>query len=402
MKVGYLHLTQSPSLPPSGVTRYGQKLAAAVGQRDDLAVCEVTVRLPDQDVSQGAPQADMALSQQLSQAAQTLSAVAVVHVQYSQFVWHDNLLPWLRALSMPVVVTLHDMQPHLYPTGSLPRLLWLANQQQRSLSKRTVLKGGLSLRSTWRQVQRYRCDRTTLKTLTGLAARLLTCHPTEARRVEAITNSSRLQVIPHFVEPRAALPSQGAAKAALSLSDGVTVTLQGFIYRTKGHELALRALAQLPEGFHLVFAGGIVPGNEAFLAHLQRLVADLGVAHRLRITGYLSDVELERYLAASDLALCPFETLSASGSLSTWVAAGRPILAAAHSQIDDYNALAPGAIQTFSPYTPEALAAAIQSNLSRLPHGLTDVDALQHLRAALSLNSVAEQHRRCYEAAIGG
>ncbi|MEO1592526.1 MAG: glycosyltransferase, partial [Cyanobacteria bacterium J06632_22] len=326
MKVGYLHLTQSPTLPLSGVTRYGQKLAAAASQRDNLTVFEAHIGLSPGVVD---------LSQQLSRAAKTLAATAVVHVQYSQFVWHEQILDWLQTLPIPVVVTLHDLHPHLYPPGHWGQLLWQANQQQRARS------GGrsLSLRSTGQQFYKYWCDRTALAALGTAVDRLLTCHRIEAQRVQQVTGNQRVQVIPHFVEPRAPLPTPAAAKAALGLPTTTPiVTLQGFIYRTKGHELAVRALAHLPH-LHLVFAGGAVPGNEAFLAALQTLAQTLGVAERLRVTGYLSDDDLDRYLAASDLAICPFQALSASGSLSTWIAAGTPILAADHPQIHDYNAL---------------------------------------------------------------
>ena len=67
---------------------------------------------------------------------------------------------------------------------------------------------------------------------------------------------------------------------------------------------------------------------------------------------------------ASHLAGCPFEMLSASGSLSTGVSLGRPILASDLPQIAEYNRIEPGAIKTFQPYTSEALAAAITHQLS--------------------------------------
>jgi hypothetical protein len=112
-----------------------------------------------------------------------------------------------------------------------------------------------------------------------------------------------------------------------------------------------------PAGF-----GRSGPGQyRALLEQAQRR----GVRGRLEVTGYLDDAAYGAALRQADLAVCPFEdNKAASGSLSSLIAVDCPILASDTHLIAEYNALSAGAIATFSPFTPRALAARI---LARWP-----------------------------------
>ena len=68
------------------------------------------------------------------------------------------------------------------------------------------------------------------------------------------------------------------------------------------------------------------------------------MADRVRFMGYVPDDELETVLAATDVALCPFREMSASGALATWISAGRPIVTSDLPPIRELDALAPGAV----------------------------------------------------------
>jgi glycosyltransferase involved in cell wall biosynthesis len=114
----------------------------------------------------------------------------------------------------------------------------------------------------------------------------------------------------------------------------------------------------------------------------------------LEITGYLSEEELEMYLMATDLAVCPFSRCSASGSLSTWISLGRTILASDLPQIAEYNKLEPGAIETFNPYTPNALAEAIREILPICSN--SDNLSLAKLQKKLSISAIFERHLNDY------
>jgi hypothetical protein len=89
----------------------------------------------------------------------------------------------------------------------------------------------------------------------------------------------------------------------------------------------------------------------------------------VRFLGYLPEDELEQVLVATDVALCPFRVMSASGALATWISAGRPIVTSDLAPFRELDALAPGALVPFAPYEPEPLAMRIREALELSPAG---------------------------------
>jgi glycosyltransferase involved in cell wall biosynthesis len=389
LTLGYLHL-QPPgsSAQDHGVTRYGRLLADQMARLPETIVTSVTV-----DLAEGDLDADRA---NLRAAAARLAPVDLVHIQYSKYLWADRqgnwgpdrLFAFLDALGSPVVVTLHDVDANLYGPGQLWRGLVQEWQKQRRFSKGR----SLALRSTWRGFRKSTlADSQTLKTLLRRSACALVCHQAEADRLRHLPGHRRVQVLPHFIEARSSEASPiGELQAQLGLQ-GPVITLQGYIYPGKGHRLLLEAVAQIPEAT-LVFAGGPSAGSDALQAALESRAAELGLTDRLRITGYLDEAMLIQYLQATDVAVCPFEKLSASGSIATWIALGKQPLASDLPQIRELNGMVAGAIETFAPYEAAALGLAIQE---RLAHP-TDNQAVLALGAMLSLEAIGDRHRRLF------
>ncbi|ASC72055.1 Glycosyltransferase Type 1 [Halomicronema hongdechloris C2206] len=413
MRIGFLQTTDANSEYESGVTRYGRLLAQQGKKRGELDIQVVEVKLT-------APDADAC---QLKEAGHKLSTCNVVHGQFSKYLWGGGWQQWqrlrqfLQSLAVPLVVTMHDIDTVLYSPAQLGQMVWQENQRQRSYAK----SPSLALRSTLRQLWQQRLpDSITLLHLVQQSDRVLVCTQEEAQHLQYICgrnwhNSadivysssrahgiSKLQVIPHFVEEPVLRLSPQAAKDQLGLNHRQIVTLQGFISRGKGHRLAIEALAQLPDTVMLIFAGMATSENQAFLQELRQLAADLGVTSQLLITGYLDDETLARYLWASDLALCPFSKMAASGSLSTWIALGRPILASQWPQIEAYNQLEPGAIRVFTPYTATALAKAINAQLqdSEAVSAVHQDQALARLRGRLHIAQIFEEHLTIYKSVM--
>jgi glycosyltransferase involved in cell wall biosynthesis len=204
-----------------------------------------------------------------------------------------------------------------------------------------------------------------------------------------------IHVIPQFVELAPSLLPSDVAKQELGLQGQKVVTLLGYIHQRKGHELLVNALALLPEEYTAVFLGGAPPGHQHFEEELRRQASRLRINQRLRITGYLSEPELVKYQSATDLAVCPFQRLSASGSLSTWIACGKPVLASTLPQMEDYNQLSPGAIELFSPYTAKALAQRIEQVIAVSKDEQNR--ALGMLAEKLSMSSIFRAHMRLYQ-----
>jgi teichuronic acid biosynthesis glycosyltransferase TuaC len=110
-----------------------------------------------------------------------------------------------------------------------------------------------------------------------------------------------------------------AGKAKLGVSGPLVVSLGALIPR-KGHDIAIRAIADVPGATLLVVGEG--PERTA----LQALAGQIGVADRVRLVGSVPHAELPALLAAADvMALAS----SSEGLANAWVealACGTPIV----------------------------------------------------------------------------
>ena len=371
MKIGYVQV----GAPWHGVTRHGRLLAGAARERADLTVLECDVELS------GNGRQDR---RHILDAGRILSEADLVHLQYNNqnagCVWGPrwrqflNLTRFARALRVPMVATVHDIFRN-------PRLgLWMARQPIRQIQTMSEIA------PPW----------ATLRWLRRQASALFVGSEEERRRLEP--SHSRVRVIPLCVERRELTESAEEARNALGLRGRRVITLLGFIFHRKGHRLLIEALAALPSDVVAIAAGGPVP-TLSLVPSLLALAQARGVADRFRITGYLPEHELNRYLAATSLAVCPFRDASASASLSTWISVARPILASNLPLIAEYNALEPDAIRTFHPYTAASLADAIRAALDR------DSDAedqrVARLRERLLAPAILDRHVEAYCELLG-
>ena len=90
-----------------------------------------------------------------------------------------------------------------------------------------------------------------------------------------------------------------------------TIGVLGFIYPGKGHEDLIEALPDR----RLRFLGAVSAGHEDWAAGLDA-----------EITGWLSDDQLAQEMGRIAVPVCPHRHFSASGSLMTWLGAGRKVL----------------------------------------------------------------------------
>lgn len=412
MTIGYLHIGSETH----GVTRYGIMLARAAREHLSDDVLEAEAMLG------GHPTEG---EQRLRAAVQRLAGADVIHLQYNERVWGNaaaagHVRTVLAASPAPLVATLHDVR-NGYGWRGIGRRTWAkrtadvpgvraaggAADDAPDTERATGLWASLrrAARYVWKEWQNTRAT----KQLARGAAQILVCTREEARRLRGIVAPERCMVIPHFVERRSLDVTPQQAKEELGLTGRRVFTVLGFIHRAKGHALVVDAMPAWPDDVQVVFAGRPAVGSEGFTQKLRQRAEALGVVERLRVTGYLDEDLLDRYLAATDLALCPFEQVSASGSLSTWIAAGRPILASDQPQIAEYNAMAAGAIATFTPYTSAALAEAARAQSERdaeagheaPPTSTSSASrrARAQLRENLSLPRIIQQHAAVYRAA---
>ena len=408
MKIGYLHIGP----PQHGVCRYGRILAAEAKRRSDVTVIEVNTVLTDEANHN---------QEQLIQAAQRLSKADVVHIQFTKFnraLWGhewrqvDHLKTFLNACPRPLFVTLHDVfyppygikgvlqRRHSKSTLTSPLPTPTSTQSIDSVVSRPSSTKGLTIDRAMRSLNTivtgiFGPEATALRQVVNRAEAVFVCTQEESKRLDNRLNPNKLKVIPHFVEQRETAIASPHLRKELNLEGLRVVTLLGFIYATKGHRILVEAMRYLPQDVVVVFAGGpSSKASETLVAELTDLATLNGVEERLRITGYLSEADIERYLLVTDLGVCPFSRFSASGSLSTWISAACPVLASSFPQVAEYNWLEPNAIQLFHPYTPKALAEAIQKNLSNNQE--EQKLALDRLRQKLLIPNVFDKHLSFY------
>jgi glycosyltransferase involved in cell wall biosynthesis len=394
LKIGYLHLGP----PTSGLYRYSQLLAAEARGRSELTVIEA-----DFPTIPSVPN-DLAA---LRRAGRKLAAAEVVHLQYNTKVWGlPGRQRWavaalLSDCAAPLVVTLHDIYP-CYGTAEMVRRsgarllrrirsvgrLWTAWPPGSSQKIDTDPRADRTL--GWRRG----ATAGALRLVLSRAAKILVCTDVERGRLASIGLPVEATVVPHFVEVRSNLPTPADARRQLGLENRRVITLLGMIVARKGHRLLLDAIPHLPADMLIVLAGGAAVGGAGFVAELADQIDSQGLLGRVRITGYLPESELERWLAATHLAVCPFETASASGSLATWISAAKPIVASDLPQIAELNRTVPRAIGLFRPYTAAALAAAIVEHLAA--RGTGSDPAVAELRQLRALPTVFDQHVAVY------
>jgi glycosyltransferase involved in cell wall biosynthesis len=105
----------------------------------------------------------------------------------------------------------------------------------------------------------------------------------------------------------------------------------GFVRDGKNLNLAVRALAEVPEAF-LVIAGSVASSKDEPFAYYRELADQLGVADRCHfVEGFVADDELGKYFAGTDFVLLTYAATfhSQSGVLNIAARARKPVLASA-------------------------------------------------------------------------
>jgi len=148
-----------------------------------------------------------------------------------------------------------------------------------------------------------------------------------------------------------------AARAALGLPVGVRLLgVAARLERVKGVDVALAALALLPEEVQLAVAGG---GSEA--AALREQAASLGIPHRVHWLGVLDD--MARFHPALDLLLVPSRNEGLPLAPLEAQSCGVRVVAARVGGVA--AALCPETGRLVPPEDPEALAAGVRAALAK-------------------------------------
>jgi glycosyltransferase involved in cell wall biosynthesis len=190
------------------------------------------------------------------------------------------------------------------------------------------------------------------------AAAAIACNSEHEATLLAAFSDVVPEVIPLPVDMQ---PLPVDTQSVLSGSDPLDgdVAIVGYFYPGKGHLEAVDAVAQLGRPSVGVTAlGKASAGHEPDLARLVDHARELGV--EFTATGFLSEEALARACRTASVPLAAHQHVSASGSLSTWISAGRKPLIPNTRYSREMLALRPG---TATLYEPPFLAAAIAAAL---------------------------------------
>jgi len=235
----------------------------------------------------------------------------VVHIQYQSAAYglHAavNYLPWrLRVLpGRPrVATTFHDLRfPYLFPKAG--PLRW----------------------------------QTVLALAKGSDADVITNPVDWVRMAQAGLGSQRMFAIPigsniHCQPPQNYDRVRQRALWGAGLETWLLAYF-GFLNPGKGGEVLMRALAGLVRAdkpARLLMVGGKIgssdPTNQAYLAHVEQLIDDLGIADRVQWTGFTANDQVSANLLAADCAVLPYREGASlrHGSLMAALAHGLPIV----------------------------------------------------------------------------
>jgi glycosyltransferase involved in cell wall biosynthesis len=143
----------------------------------------------------------------------------------------------------------------------------------------------------------------------------------------------RVVQVPHGVYEISGSPVNAAEiRRSWDVKMGQKVFLAfGYVRDGKNLDLAICALAQVPEAF-LVVAGSVASNNDKPFAFYSELAASQGVTERCKLfEGFVAEDELGKYFAATDFVLLTYSSSfhSQSGVLNLAARARKPVLASA-------------------------------------------------------------------------
>ena len=137
-----------------------------------------------------------------------------------------------------------------------------------------------------------------------------------------------VRVLPHPVEARP-LADREMSRRKLGI-DGPLVLFLGLIRPYKGLDVLFDAAPRIVEetGAAIAVVGEVFPESRAEVDRLMRLP----IASRVRLVDrYVPESEMDEWLAACDVVVCPYRKNSGSGIAARAIAARRPVVASDQS-----------------------------------------------------------------------
>jgi glycosyltransferase involved in cell wall biosynthesis len=199
----------------------------------------------------------------------------------------------------------------------------------------------------------------------------------------------RFTVVPHGLGavPRAEPAPETPLRERLALAGGRIALCVAAVRPHKNQELLIRAIPNLPDEVTVVLAGR----QEAYADRLRAVAAELGVSDRLRLTGYLSDAELERLWALADCAAFPTRAEGFGLPVLEAMARGVPVACSDIAVLREVGGDMP---EYFDPASPSSAAAAITAALANGERGRRGVERARAFSWADAARGTMEAYER--------
>ena len=212
-------------------------------------------------------------------------------------------------------------------------------------------------------IPEYRLPRRWIRWAAGQAAAIVAVSEAlRARLIELGVPDSRIEVLRNGVDLDLFAPrNREAARRQLGLNvTGVVLASVGSLIPTKGHEVAIRATALLPQVTLLIAGEGPQDGA------LRRLAECLGTADRVRFMGAVPQERLVTVYNAAEIVVLASSREGFSNVLLEALACGTPVVATDVGGTPEIVA-APVAGRLVEERSPEALGHAIRDLLRDPP-----------------------------------
>jgi glycosyltransferase involved in cell wall biosynthesis len=211
---------------------------------------------------------------------------------------------------------------------SLMRLAWCVAQERPDIvhghMTRGVFYGGLASRITG-----VPCIATAHSTNAskwfGLADRIIAVSDAVHAFLASAGHARKLRTVRHGIPDGAMMPhaSRPTMRVHLQAGSGLVLTMAARFTPAKGQDLALRALALLPDrDWILVLAGAL---DNVYACAMRDLAIDLGISDRIRFVGHREDIA--NLYACTDILLAPSRREALSLTLLEAASFGIPVVA---------------------------------------------------------------------------
>ncbi|MCP9273634.1 glycosyltransferase [Mycolicibacterium arenosum] len=205
----------------------------------------------------------------------------------------------------------------------------------------------------------------------------------ERELLSTIGFRGRTSVIPLPVTP----PVHGPSPS----SHPPSVGMFGFVYPGKGHAEVLDAMERLPPGVAMTVIGEPSAGHEDLIEHLAATARAQG--RRFEVTGHVTDGAVNPLLHGVSVPVVHHRHVSASGSLNSWLTAGRRPLVASTRYTREIAIRNPGGLLLYED-DPDSLAAALRAAL--------DEPESTWLPPGFACSPTPDQVARCYARFLRG